>query len=148
VRVSKRTWLGFWSDQCARAGIGIRVSIYVQAVFVLLCASAVSMTVARGDGALNRGRMFLQLANSSMGLLLTGIALLISSFIQARYYGLSVYHSIIVVEISLVNMWTALPAYSFVLSDTARTLRRWITLNRRHKCSKVCLPPVLCPTML
>jgi len=109
----------------------------VQAAFVLLCASAVSISVARGGGKLSDGRLFVRLAKSSMGLLLTRVALLISSFIQARYYELSVYHGIIVVEISLINMWTALLAYSFVLGDTASALRRRITLNKRHNCSKV-----------
>lgn len=82
------------------AGIGIRISVYGQAIFVLICVAVILCTAWNGVPSIepiSRGTrrkleaMRLQLIKSSLVILLTGCALVVSAFIQARYYGLSVY---------------------------------------------------------
>jgi hypothetical protein len=79
------------------AGIGVRVSIYTQAFLNLVCTAVIVK-----DGWISPYRDII-LTKTSTNLLLTGCALLVSSFIQAKTIGFSVYHALIVLNLSWVN---------------------------------------------
>ncbi|KDQ18838.1 hypothetical protein BOTBODRAFT_103487, partial [Botryobasidium botryosum FD-172 SS1] len=79
------------------AGIGVRVSIYAQAFL-----SFVPAILFAADGKITRDELQ-SMKSISVGILITGCALLISAFIQAATFGLSVYHALIVLNLSWIN---------------------------------------------
>lgn len=89
------------------AGVGVRVSIYAQAYL-----SLIHPILAGLDGRLTTDEIA-SLHSMYFGILLTACALLISAFIQATTYGLSVYHAVIVLNLSWINCASAavLPIY-------------------------------------
>jgi len=79
------------------SGIGVRTAIYIQAVL-----SVIHPLVAGYDGKIDDFEMQ-SLATVYLGILLPGCALLISAIIQARTFGLSAYHAMIVLFLSWIN---------------------------------------------
>ena len=79
------------------SGIGIRVSIYTQAFLGLvpLVLFAVHSKITQSE------RQFLNAIYANI--LLTACALLISAFVQAATFGLTVYHALIVLNLSWIN---------------------------------------------
>jgi hypothetical protein len=84
------------------AGIGVRVSIYIQAFLNLACT-----VIFAKDGKISSYESA-TLSTSSTNLFLTGCALLISAFIQGATSGFSVHHALIVLNISWINSFSAL----------------------------------------
>jgi hypothetical protein len=89
------------------SGVGVRVAIYTQ-TFLSLAPSLLFMS----DGKITRYESD-SLYSINANLLLTACALLVSAFVQAATYGLSVYHAIIVLNLSWMNNASAV-AYSIV----------------------------------
>ncbi|KAF5344569.1 hypothetical protein D9756_011452 [Leucocoprinus leucothites] len=82
------------------AGVGIRVTAYIQNV---LCLVVAIWAVIRERGV--TPQTSLRLVYTQMtGIILTTGALFLSAFIQSRNYGLSVYHAIIVLNLGWVNL--------------------------------------------
>ncbi|KDQ13350.1 hypothetical protein BOTBODRAFT_111687, partial [Botryobasidium botryosum FD-172 SS1] len=79
------------------AGIGVRVSIYVQAFM-----SLVPPIIFLADGVLTHEEMR-SVESVSVSILVTACALLVSAFIQVGTLGLSVYHALIVLHLSWIN---------------------------------------------
>jgi len=79
------------------AGIGVRVSIYAQ---VLLSLVPAALFISDGKITANEADA---LETISANILLTACALLVSAFVQAATFGLSVYHAIIVLNLSWIN---------------------------------------------
>ncbi|KIM88232.1 hypothetical protein PILCRDRAFT_814137 [Piloderma croceum F 1598] len=84
------------------AGIGVRVSIYIQAFLNLACTF-----VFAKDGKISSYESA-TLSTSSTNLFLTGCALLISAFIQGATSGFSVHHALIILNISWINSFSAI----------------------------------------
>ena len=84
------------------AGIGVRVSIYIQAFLNLACTF-----IFAKDGKISSYESG-TLSTSSTNLFLTGCALLLSAFIQGATSGFSVYHALIVLNISWINSFSAI----------------------------------------
>jgi len=84
------------------AGIGIRVSVYAQS---FLCLIQLFLSVTDAKITDNERR---QLNKIYASLLLTAFALLISAFIQICSIGLSVYHALIILNLSWINDFGAL----------------------------------------
>ncbi|KAF5359700.1 hypothetical protein D9756_003574 [Leucocoprinus leucothites] len=83
------------------AGIGIRVSVYLQNTLCVLVAIWTIIGRREGTGT-PQGGIRLIYAQVT-GIILTTGALFLSAFIQSRNYGLSAYHAIIVLNLGWVN---------------------------------------------
>ena len=104
------------------SGIGVRTAIYAQAVLTLIQPILASL-----DGYISEDEL-VGLHQLYLGILLPGCALLFSAIIQARTYGLSVYHAIIVLNLSWINNTSALVFFQFAViaqmkSDKERGFR-------------------------
>ena len=93
------------------SGIGVRTAIYIQAVL-----SLVHPLVAGYDGTIDDFEMK-SLATVYFGILLSGCALLLSAIIQAKTFGLSAYHAMIVLFLSWINNISALTFFAYILGD-------------------------------
>ncbi|KAJ7189158.1 hypothetical protein C8R46DRAFT_1056723 [Mycena filopes] len=82
------------------AGIGVRVAIYVQALL-----SIIYPIFFAADGAISV-KEFRTLSRISINITLTACALLISTGIQAATFGLSLYHALIILQLSWINSMT------------------------------------------
>ncbi|KDR74863.1 hypothetical protein GALMADRAFT_249778 [Galerina marginata CBS 339.88] len=91
------------------SGIGVRAAIYAQAVLTL-----VQPTLASIDGRISEKEL-IGLHRLYLGILLPGCALLVSAIIQATTHGLSVYHAILVLQLSWINNTSALIFFQFAL---------------------------------
>ncbi|KAJ3502222.1 hypothetical protein NLJ89_g8984 [Agrocybe chaxingu] len=91
------------------SGIGVRTAVYTQAAL-----SLVHPLAAGFDGQIKDYELK-SLFTVYLGILLPGCALLLSSIIQAKTFGLSVYHGIIVLNLSWINNASALTFFTFVL---------------------------------
>jgi len=105
------------------SGIGVRTAIYAQAVLTL-----VQPLLASLDGRISESEL-VGLHQLYLGILLPGCALLFSAIIQARTFGLSVYHGMIVLNLSWINNTSALIFFEFALIaqlklDRERDFRR------------------------
>jgi len=105
------------------SGIGVRTAIYAQAVLTL-----VQPLLASLDGHISESEL-VGLHQLYLGILLPGCALLFSAIIQARTFGLSVYHGMIVLNLSWINNTSALIFFEFALIaqlklDRERDFRR------------------------
>lgn len=96
------------------AGIGVRVSIYLQAFISLIPAA-----LAFGDGRLSHSESGILRATFT-STLLTACALLLSAFIQVTTYGLSVYHTVIVLNLSWINNTNAITCIILQRAETER----------------------------
>jgi len=100
------------------AGIGVRVSIYTQAFLTFVPA----LFFFR-DGTITdyeSGTLRATFINT----LLTACALLLSAFIQIKTYGLSVYHTIIVLNLSWINNANAVACIILVKTEMDRKRAR------------------------
>ncbi|KAF5359673.1 hypothetical protein D9756_003347 [Leucocoprinus leucothites] len=79
------------------AGIGVRVAIYAQNFIALILA-----IVALGDRYVSWKELLL-IGSQSMTILLTACALLLSALIQALTFGMSTYHTLIVLNLAWMN---------------------------------------------
>ncbi|KXN91708.1 hypothetical protein AN958_12560 [Leucoagaricus sp. SymC.cos] len=79
------------------AGIGVRVAIYAQNFIALLLG-----VFALGDRYVSWKEMLL-IESQSMTILLTACALLLSAVIQAATFGMSTYHTLIVLNLAWMN---------------------------------------------
>ncbi|KZO90986.1 hypothetical protein CALVIDRAFT_568559 [Calocera viscosa TUFC12733] len=86
--------------------IGIRVSLYVQAVLVIIPIILVSFASKSKAGFTEK--LFEDLSLNIATVLVTGGALLISAFVQARLYDFDLYHGLIVLNLSWLNVLTIL----------------------------------------
>ena len=110
------------------SGIGVRTAIYVQAVL-----SLVHPLVAGYDGRIDDFEMQ-SLATVYLGILLPGCALVLSALIQAKTFGLSAYHAMIVLFLSWINNTSALTFFAYILVDQlyTRRYRELEQLRRRN----------------
>jgi len=105
------------------SGIGVRTAMYAQAVLTLIQPSLASL-----DGHISADEL-VGLHTLYLGILLPGCALLFSAVIQARTFGLSAYHGMIVLNLSWINNTSALIFFQFALIaqlklDKERDFRR------------------------
>ncbi|CAA7270332.1 unnamed protein product [Cyclocybe aegerita] len=91
------------------SGIGVRTAVYTQAALSLIHPLAAGF-----DGQIKDYELK-SLFAVYLGILLPGCALLLSSIIQAKTFGLSVYHGIIVLNLSWINNASALTFFTFLL---------------------------------
>ncbi|KAK7458086.1 hypothetical protein VKT23_009992 [Stygiomarasmius scandens] len=91
------------------SGVGVRTAIYIQAVLTL-----VQPIVAAWDGHIDPEELA-SLHAVYVSILLPGCALLSSAIIQANTFGLSVYHGLIVLNLSWINNTSALTFFTFVV---------------------------------
>ena len=80
------------------AGIGVRVSIYAQSLLSLLHPIIVGW-----HGNIMEPEDIESLHTMYLGILLTAVALLFSAFVQASLFKLSIYHALIVLNLSWIN---------------------------------------------
>ena len=95
------------------SGIGVRTAIYTQAVISLF-----HPLIAGYDGKIDDFEIK-SLATVYLGILLPGCALLLSAIVQARTFGLSAYHAMIVLFLSWINNTSALTFFAYILGDYA-----------------------------
>ncbi|KIK01820.1 hypothetical protein K443DRAFT_98014, partial [Laccaria amethystina LaAM-08-1] len=84
------------------SGIGVRTAIYAQAVLTLVQPIIIIFGEHISENTLTG------LHQIYLGILLPGCALLFSAIIEARTAGLSIYHAIIVLNLSWINNTSAL----------------------------------------
>ena len=123
------------------SGIGVRAAIYTQAVLTL-----VQPILASIDGHISEEEL-IGLHRLYLGILLPGCALLVSAIIQATTHGLSVYHAILVLQLSWINNTSALIFFQFALIaqiglDQEREFRRCVgvTLKLIYRVMKKTTP--------
>jgi hypothetical protein len=105
------------------SGIGVRTAIYAQAVLTLVQPIIIIFGEHISENTLTG------LHQIYLGILLPGCALLFSAIIEARTAGLSIYHAIIVLNLSWINNTSALIFFQFALIaqihlDEERTFRK------------------------
>ena len=93
------------------SGIGVRTAVYIQAALSLVHAY-----VAGYDGKVDDYELK-SLLTAFTGILLPGCALLLSAIIQAKTFGLSAYHAMIVLFLSWINNTTALTFFLFIAGE-------------------------------
>jgi hypothetical protein len=91
------------------SGIGVRTAIYAQAILTL-----VQPVLAALDKFISEEELA-SLHMLYLGILMPGCALLLSAVIQTSTSGLSVYHAIIVLNLSWINNTSALIFFQFAL---------------------------------
>ena len=124
------------------SGIGVRAAIYAQAVLTL-----VQPILASIDDHISEKEL-IGLHRLYLGILLPGCALLISAIIQATTHGLSVYHAILVLNLSWINNTSALIFFQFALIaqielDKEREFRHrvGVTLKLLYQVMVKAIPP-------
>jgi hypothetical protein len=95
------------------AGVGVRLSIYIQALLNL-----VSIAIFSEDGEISENEYRI-LAGTSHNLFITGCAILVASLIQGTTYGLSVYHVLIVLNLGWINSFSAVTGIMMGILDSA-----------------------------
>ena len=93
------------------SGIGVRTAVYIQAALSLVHAH-----VAGYDGKIDDSELK-SLLTVFTGILLPGCALLLSAIIQAKTFGLSAYHAMIVLFLSWINNTTALTFFVYIVGE-------------------------------
>lgn len=83
------------------AGIGVRLSVYIQASLNLLCA-----LIFAKDGRISNYETTI-LTRTSANLFVTSCSILLAAFIQAGTIRFSVYHALIVLNLSWINVFSA-----------------------------------------
>ncbi|KAJ7174748.1 hypothetical protein C8R46DRAFT_1214925 [Mycena filopes] len=117
------------------AGIGVRVAVYVQALLSVIYA----IHFARKGEISAEG--FKTMARISVNISLTAGALLVSTIIQAVTLGISLYHTLIVLQLSWINSMTFMTVYSLrTMSDPS-----WY---RRNEDEYLSLPSPFTPDAL
>jgi hypothetical protein len=91
------------------SGIGVRIAIYAQAILTLA-----QPLVAGSDGWIDTNELK-DLFSIYLNILLPASALIFAAIIQARTFGLSAYHVIVVLYLGWINNTTALVFFAFVL---------------------------------
>jgi len=91
--------------------IGVRTAIYIQAVLSLFHA-----IVAGYDGKIDHFELESLIA-VFLGILLPGCALLLSAITQAKTFGLSAYHAMIVLFLSWIKNTTALTFFAYIAGE-------------------------------
>ncbi|KAF5349553.1 hypothetical protein D9756_008801 [Leucocoprinus leucothites] len=94
------------------AGIGIRVAVYLQSFIGI----AISLWAMR-DNKLTKGEARVIWTHAS-GVLLTSCSLFLSAIIQAKTYGMSTYHGLIILNLGWIN-------------NASDFLRHFVTVHRR-----------------
>ncbi|KDQ17189.1 hypothetical protein BOTBODRAFT_599907 [Botryobasidium botryosum FD-172 SS1] len=101
------------------AGIGVRASIYAQNLLAfvpaILFLSDRELTIEELES----------MGTISTSILITACALLVSAFIQAATFGLSVYHALIVLNLSWINNMNAVVYCLFALETRAGGSPPW-----------------------
>ena len=93
------------------SGVGVRIAIYIQAVLTLVHA-----IVAGYDGKIDDFEVK-SLVTVFLGILLPGCALLFSAIVQAKTFGLSAYHAMIVLLLSWINNTSALTFFAYIVGE-------------------------------
>ena len=91
------------------AGIGVRIATYAQAILTLA-----QPLVAGSDGWIDTAELK-DLFSIYLNILLPASALIFAAIIQAKTFGLSAYHVIVVLYLGWINNTTALVFFAFVL---------------------------------
>ncbi len=91
------------------AGIGVRIAIYAQAILTLA-----QPLVAGSDGWIDTTELK-NLFSIYLNILLPASALIFAALIQAKTFGLSAYHAVVVLYLGWINNTTALVFFAFVL---------------------------------
>jgi hypothetical protein len=87
------------------SGIGVRVAIYAQALL-----SIVYPIIFVWDGEISR-KETKAMSRISINIALTACALLVSTGIQAATFGVSLYHALIILQLSWINSMTFMTVY-------------------------------------
>jgi len=93
------------------SGIGVRIAIYIQAALTLVHA-----IVAGYDGKIDDFEVK-SLVTVFLGILLPGCALLFSAIIQAKTFGLSAYHAMIVLLLGWINTTSAFTFFAYIFGE-------------------------------
>jgi len=91
------------------SGIGVRTAVYTQVVI-----SLIHPLIAGYDGKIDDFEMR-SLSAVYLGILLPGCALLLSAIVQAKTFGLSAYHAMIVLFLSWINNTSAFTFFAYIL---------------------------------
>lgn len=103
-------------------GIGIRISIYLQAFLALVSSSirlfsvGAERDVTAQNDSLNQEVD--EMAHSVFATLLTGAALVISGIVQVKTMYLSVYHAQIMLLLSWITVFTAIVPYTYIFVES------------------------------
>ncbi|KAF9509364.1 hypothetical protein BS47DRAFT_1349376 [Hydnum rufescens UP504] len=93
------------------SGIGVRTSVYVQALLFLASTLLhTNLDAHEVDNILSR------LVQEGLASLLTGLAILVSAIVQARTVGLTVYHALVILNMSWITIVIAIVPYSVSLA--------------------------------
>ncbi|KAJ7141671.1 hypothetical protein C8R43DRAFT_928328 [Mycena crocata] len=98
------------------AGIGVRIAIYVQALLSIVYPIFFvwdGRITAKESGTMSR---------ISINITLTACALLVSTGIQAATFGISLYHALIILQLSWINSMTFMTVY--VVARAARSINQ------------------------
>jgi hypothetical protein len=96
------------------SGIGVRVAIYAQAILSIFYPI---IFVWDGEISLKESRT---MSRISISITLTACALLVSTGIQAATFGISLYHALIILQLSWINSMTFMTVY--VVHQTSQVL--------------------------
>ncbi|TDL22594.1 hypothetical protein BD410DRAFT_788406 [Rickenella mellea] len=114
------------------AGIGVRISIYVQSATALVPAALkIIEDLLRRNGARSQTTQFHKTVVNWENIegiatpnVILGFALLVSSLIQAHLYGLTVYHAIILLNLHIIIGFSVLPYFILSINDKSENSQR------------------------
>lgn len=112
------------------AGIGVRVSVYIQAFLILLPGVWFAI-----DNEINKDELR-AIRKISFNLLVVAYSLLASAFIQVATFGISFYHALVVLRLSNI---TSISALLYLLYATSEMRREKDGVIRRIKKSWIAL---------
>ncbi|KAJ7166176.1 hypothetical protein C8R46DRAFT_997275 [Mycena filopes] len=102
------------------AGIGVRVAIYVQALL-----SVIYPIVFAADGVITPEESK-TMSRISINISLTACPLLVSTVIQAATLGISLYHMLIILQLSWINAMTFMTVYSVGAPMSMLAIKEWV----------------------
>ena len=99
------------------AGIGVRISIYFQAIFMILSASIRAFAAAKDDASLEE--FYRATFDNSLPIVFSGLAIVISGLVQALTFGLSAYHTVLLLDLAWVIIISALLPFFILVAQRA-----------------------------
>lgn len=119
------------------AGVGVRLSVYIQAFLNLVAVAMFSR------GGLISQSDYKGLITTSNNLFITGCAILAFSIVQGTTHGLSVYHALIVLNLGWINSLSAI--HSLIIAYTKMPMSKLEVDETSYKAQQKALPDSTCP---
>ena len=133
------------TENCIRpnpdiAGIGIRISIYIQSLAMLIRAALYA-----ADGVIDSDEQN-SLGTSTIALAITAFSLALAAIIESKTSGLSVYHALVTLNLGWMLIASSLVAGTFTSLPVIIGNRPWAEIRKLYRPTSRGLPLAVFPT--